>query len=342
MFALEDALGALSLFQALRPDEVARVAARFAVTSLAEGETMNLGSRDAGPADARMAVLISGRAELLVLAPFASGGDVTLTAKLEPGDRCGEMALLTTRPWVARLTARDPSTVAVLDRAGLDLILAEIPAIALPLVAELSRELARTDEIAREIEELHAEGLPAAELAEALGERRRALERRGARVTRSTPRALFRRTVVRRGAEPSFWMLSGFLVSLFVARLVVGAILHFGLEHELFALVPGHDPNPMHVHHFNYGLVLVGVSGITALFPVGRRALRALAFLFGVGCGLVFDEFAIFWNLDPEYAQRLSLVAAALMAALLVQVVYFGRFWQALFRRAWLAARGAR
>jgi hypothetical protein len=127
-----------------------------------------------------------------------------------------------------------------------------------------------------------------------------------------------------------------------VARLVVAGILHFGLEHRLFALVPGNDPNPMHVHHFNYGLVLIGLSGMAALFPLGRRVLRVLAFLFGVGCGLVFDEFALFWNLNPEYAQRLSLVAAALMAGLLAQAVYFREFWQAVLRRLVLTLRGAR
>jgi CRP-like cAMP-binding protein len=338
VLAIEDALGALTLFEALRPDEVARVTARFQVAPLAPGETMNLESVGSGPPAPRMAVLVAGSADLAVELPGAG----TLAARLEAGDRVGEMALLTGRAGAARLTAREPCVVAVLDRTGLDSLLAEFPAIALPLVAELARELSRADEIARELEELHAEGLPAAELADALENRRRALQRRGARVMRSTPRAMFRRTVVRRGAEPSFWMLTGFLVSLLLARLVVASILHFGLEHRLFALVPGHDPNPMHVHHFNYGLVLIGVSGIAALFPVGRRALRPLAFLFGVGCGLVFDEFALFWNLDPEYAQRLSLVAAALMAALLVQVVYFGRFWRALLRRAWLAARGSR
>jgi hypothetical protein len=67
-----------------------------------------------------------------------------------------------------------------------------------------------------------------------------------------------------------------------------------------------------------------------------------LAAVFGIGCGLVFDEFALFWNLDPEYAQTASLVAAAVAAATLVQLVWFRRFWSALMRRMWLAARGAR
>ena len=51
-------------------------------------------------------------------------------------------------------------------------------------------------------------------------------------------------------------MLVGFSSSLGGARLVVALILKYGLEKQLFALVPGNDPNPMHVHHFNYGLIV--------------------------------------------------------------------------------------
>jgi len=64
----------------------------------------------------------------------------------------------------------------------------------------------------------------------------------------------------------------------------------YTLEKRLFALVPGDDPNPMHVHHFNYGLILIGAAGLAALFPFGRRALRVLGFAFGFGCGLVFER----------------------------------------------------
>jgi hypothetical protein len=98
----------------------------------------------------------------------------------------------------------------------------------------------------------------------------------------------------------------------------------------------------MHVHHFNYGLILIGASGLAALFPFGRRGLRLLAFAFGIGCGLVFDEFALFWNLNPEYAQSLSLIAAAIMVSVLVQLTYFRRFWAALGRRFFYVMGGHR
>jgi CRP-like cAMP-binding protein len=335
MLPFERVLGSVSLFQSLRPDEVGRVAARFGRATLAPGEVLSLGP-DA--ALHRIAVVVTGQAELSVDLP----GGGTLSSTLDPGDRGGDLPLLTGHGRPARLVARAPTTLALLDRAGLEGLLAEFPAVALELVGELAHELALRNDVARELDELHAEGLPPAELAAAVEDRREALLQRGAQVSRLSPGALFHRAVVVRGAEPPFWALTGFIVSLTVARLVVAGILHFGLEHRLFALVPGNDPNPMHVHHFNYGLVLIGLSGMAALFPLGRRVLRVLAFLFGVGCGLVFDEFALFWNLNPEYAQRLSLVAAALMAGLLAQAVYFREFWQAVLRRLVLTLRGAR
>ena len=64
--------------------------------------------------------------------------------------------------------------------------------------------------------------------------------------------------------------------------------------------------------------------------------------MFGLGAGLVFDEFALFWRLDPEYAQELSVIAAAMAAAVLLQLTYFRSFWGALVRRAWLGLRGTR
>ena len=334
MELLESVLSHVSLFQRLRPDEVGQVAARFALSRLGTGEEQAFA---ASRSEARMLVVIEGEVDLVVVT--AAGA---LRSHLEAGDRAGDLALLTGKvhPW--KLSARRPSLIATLDAAGLDALLAKFPAIGLPLASEMASELGTMNDMLRQLVELHAEDLSADQLRSAVDERRRAIGRRGARVTRLSARALFNRLVVERGSEPPFWMLMGFIVSLGIARTVVALILKYGLEKQLFALVPGNDPNPMHVHHFNYGLVLVGAAGLAALFPFGRRALRFLAFAFGFGCGLVFDEFAIFWNLNPEYAQSLSLFAAGAMAAVLLQLTYFRSYWARLARRAWFQLRGAR
>ncbi len=334
MQALESILGSLSLFEGLRVDEVGRIARRFELRELKADERIEL-SDDAS--SQRIAVVVHGQLALLVR---ARGRELRST--LVAGDRHGEIALLAGSARPSSLTALEPSTVALLDRGGLDAILAEFPAVALPLATELASELSFAHDLVRQLLEVWAEGLSPDQHTAALDERRVSLERRGARVTRLSPRALFHRTVVEQGAEPPFWAMVGFVLSLGGARAVVGLILKYGLEKRLFALVPGTDPNPMHVHHFNYGLVLVATAGLAALFPFGRRALRGLALTFGLGAGLVFDEFALFWNLNPEYAQALSLYSAAIALAVLVNLTYFRRFWLALARRAWLRARGGR
>ncbi len=333
MQVLEAVLGSLSLFKPLRPDELARVARRFEVGELAAGASRMFA---ATAEDARLLVILRGTARLET---DEAGG--AIRAAMGPGDRWGEIELIAGRPREVTLVVERACTIATLDRAGLDAVLAEFPVVALPLATEIASELHATIDASRELAELHAEGLPAARLAATLEARRRSHLHRSARVRRSTVRGLFERLVVQQGAEPPFWMLVGFVVALLGARAVVHLILHFGLEKQLFALVPGKDPNPMHVHHFNYGLVLIGLSGIAALFPFGRRALRALSFVFGVGCGLVLDELSLFWNLNPSY-ENAHLTGAMLAAAVLLQLVYFRRFWVAVARRAWHRVRSAR
>jgi len=332
MQELEAVLANLAIFEALRPDEVGRIARRFELVRLAAGQRHG----DAG-AEPRLVVVVHGEVDIEV---SERGG--VLRARMAAGDRFGTFALLTGEVRPFAVVADRPVALATIDRSAFAAVLAEFPAVALPLARELATEVGVRDDFLRQLLELHAAKLPAGELRAAIAERHAAQHRRGARVTRSSARSLFHRLVVQKGAEPPFWMLVGFLVSLGGARLVVHLILRFHLESRLFALVPGTDPNPMHVHHFNYGLVLIAAAGLAALRPLGRRALRGLAFVFGLGAGLVFDEFALFWNLDPEYAQGLSMIAAGMAAAVLVQLIYFRNFWRAVARRAWLGVRGTR
>lgn len=329
---LEAVLANVAIFEHLRPDEIGRIARRFEVVDLARGDRH--GER---ASRARLAVVVRGEVDIEVT---ERGG--TLHARMAPGDRFGTFSLITGDVPPFALVARTRATIAILDRAAFTAVLDQFPAVAVPLARELATEVAVRDDFLRQLLELHAARLPERELQASIREHEAAQQKRGARVTRSGTRSLFHRLVVERGTEPPFWMLVGFLLSLAGARLVVHLILRFNLESRLFALVPGSGPNPMHVHHFNYGLILVAAAGLAALGPLGRRALRALALVFGLGAGLVFDEFALFWRLDPEYSQELSVIAAGIAAGVLLQLVYFRAFWRAMARRAWLGLRGMR
>jgi len=315
-------LSAVSIFSELRPDEIGRIARRVVVLSLAAGQ------RHAIPASvesSRLVIVISGRLRATLEDPTGEVHETMLA-----GDRYGEALLLTERPRAVELVAQTAATLGLIDRAGFVEILAEFPAVALPLARELASELrARNDQV-RQVVELLSSGLKRAQIDAAVRQLRRSLVRRSVGVRRVSTKGLFRRLVVNRGNEPHFWMLVGFLAGLTGARIVVYLIIKYKLEKQLYALIAGADPNPMHIHHFNYGLLIVGAVGVAALSPWGRRPLRTLSLLFGLGCGLTFDEFALFWNLKPDYYQGLSLITSAIVAVLLIQLAYFRRFWLAL------------
>ncbi|HVO31407.1 MAG TPA: hypothetical protein VMV18_11740, partial [bacterium] len=188
-------------------------------------------------------------------------------------------------------------------------------------------------DLLREIQEFDAQRVSAQELDYFLETRRRKFARHRTGVARRAGQALLRVVITDPGREPAFWILTGFVSAIAISRTVVATILHFHLEHELFNLHESGAGNPTHTHHFTYGFALTITSGLAAFFPRTRRHLKTLAGIFGFGLGLVFDEFALIWNLNPDYYQRLSYEAQAALLLLLVQVVWFRRFYARLLGR---------
>jgi uncharacterized membrane protein len=128
-------------------------------------------------------------------------------------------------------------------------------------------------------------------------------------------------------------MFIGALLGLAGARSVVAFIIHNHLQKKMFALIGGKTGNPVHIHHFNYGLLIISLMGVLSMIPATRKALRFLSFGFGVGVGLLVDEFALYWNLNPDYYQPSSRLAAGLVLFVLVQVVYFRNLYLAALKR---------
>ncbi len=132
MQALEGVLGSLSLFAQLRPDERGRVARKFEIVELAAGTRRTFA---ATIEDARMLVVVRGTLRI------ESGA---LHAAVGQGDRWGDIELLTARPREIAILAERASVIALLDRAGLDAVLAEFPVVALPFATETPPPLDRT------------------------------------------------------------------------------------------------------------------------------------------------------------------------------------------------------
>ncbi len=99
-----------------------------------------------------------------------------------------------------------------------------------------------------------------------------------------------------------------------------------------------------HIHHFYFGVLLIGLVGWLALTGTDRISKEKIAIIYGIGLGLFMDEIGLLltWG---DYASSLSYLLGVLLLGILLSVVYFPRFLQALgTNRSWmrLLARGVK
>ncbi|MBE0535481.1 MAG: hypothetical protein IH624_07400 [Phycisphaerae bacterium] len=87
---------------------------------------------------------------------------------------------------------------------------------------------------------------------------------------------------------------------------------------DLFLHVKG-----THVHHLNYGIILLSIVGAYLIFsrPSGLN-LRIAAAVYGVGMALTFDEFGMWIHLGGSYWQRASWDAVVVLGASFALVAF--------------------
>ncbi|HZL37077.1 MAG TPA: hypothetical protein VFC78_17290 [Tepidisphaeraceae bacterium] len=109
-------------------------------------------------------------------------------------------------------------------------------------------------------------------------------------------------------------VLVAFLFTFMAARLLVYLIMAHKMPDLYLHL--GHKQT--HVHHLNYGIFLLSFVGAYLIFvqPNGR-ALKWASAIYGIGMGLTFDEFGMWYHLTPTYWQQGSFDAVIVIAALL-------------------------
>jgi hypothetical protein len=78
------------------------------------------------------------------------------------------------------------------------------------------------------------------------------------------------------------------------------------------------EVNGTHIHHLTWGILILALSGYLNLVYSGKKWRTWLAFLYGAGLGLTFDEFAIWIKLTTKYWSWLSYSAVLLIAILLL------------------------
>ncbi len=90
------------------------------------------------------------------------------------------------------------------------------------------------------------------------------------------------------------------------------------LPPQLFFHVSG-----THVHHLNYGIFMLSISGGYLLYRrPGGWQLSTAAVFYGIGLALTFDEFGMWLHLGGLYWQRASFDAVIIIAAVLALIAY--------------------
>ena len=124
------------------------------------------------------------------------------------------------------------------------------------------------------------------------------------------------------GAAPSPHELArrallAFLLTFIIARTLVFLIMARRIPNLYLFL------NETHVHHLNYGILLLAAVGAYLLFraPDGD-SVRLAAFAYGIAMALTFDEFGMWLHLGGSYWQRASVDAIVVVAALLTLIAY--------------------
>jgi len=86
-----------------------------------------------------------------------------------------------------------------------------------------------------------------------------------------------------------------------------------------------------HVHHFYFGVLLIGIAGWAAIVDLAWLSRRQLALLYGVGLGLFMDEIGLLltWG---DYYSSLTYLLSLLLVGLFLTVVFFPDFWRVMRR----------
>ncbi|GAA4850993.1 phosphatidylglycerol lysyltransferase domain-containing protein [Kitasatospora terrestris] len=133
----------------------------------------------------------------------------------------------------------------------------------------------------------------------------------------------YRERIVDTGREPLFLLLLGLVLAFLFIRFSVRMI------RRGTSWWPGNvTPGGMHIHHVVFGQALLLICGISA-FAIrgdGGQWWNLLGFGFGVGCGLVLDEFALVLHLQDVYwaEQGRTSVDAVVLAVAVIGLLLIG------------------
>jgi lysyl-tRNA synthetase class 2 len=133
----------------------------------------------------------------------------------------------------------------------------------------------------------------------------------------------YRSRITETGREPLFLLLLGLIGSFLLIRFSVRMIRR-GVKWW-----PGNvRPGGLHIHHVVFGQAMMLIGGIGSFSVRGGPVARdVFAVLFGIGCGLVLDEFALVLHLKDVYwsEQGRQSVDAVILAVAVIGLLLIGQ-----------------
>ncbi len=139
-------------------------------------------------------------------------------------------------------------------------------------------------------------------------------------------RNVFQKLFFSRMEEIPFIVFISFLSTFFIARSYVYGTQKDLLAHPFF--IETIRINGIHVHHLNFGIILLAIAGFIALYDLRPHIHRMIAILYGIGLALTFDEFALWLLLEDQYYARITYDAIIIITLIFLNVIYFPSFWR--------------
>lgn len=124
----------------------------------------------------------------------------------------------------------------------------------------------------------------------------------------------------------SFVVLVTFLFTFIFVRLYVISA-NLGIIEDPYLYIRGY-----HIHHLNYGICIMAIAGFLALVFQNEKNRLRIGALYGLGLGLTFDEFGMWFKLNDDYWMRASYDAVVIISLFFISVVYFPALWYHLYR----------
>lgn len=136
--------------------------------------------------------------------------------------------------------------------------------------------------------------------------------------------------ILSRRREIPFIIFFTFLVTFVIARSIAYSI-RYDIVPEFLFFIKTIYIKGYHIHHYNFGIILLIITGFLSLIDSLRSHIRKIAIIYGVGLALIIDEFGILvtWEKDFYWTRR-SYDAVIFTTLILLNIVFFRRFWKVM------------